>query len=199
MNNSKVADDASVDLSFSLMWPGGRRTEVAEIPEQSALDLDLRKLVEFMAFDAKHSEALSLIIHSLCQDEDTINYRLDTIGELVRFPELVRCIESLLPVLRDLKYYETFLALEWKTSLQEALWRLRELEHYVECVKRLADAFEGIRSQLRSLALKRLSALVMKVQQDGVFQKLVVTLPELRTAGSAAYSAGPRQAAVRST
>lgn len=179
MSKQTGADTTSLDLSFSLLWPEGTRTTAVEIHQQSALDLDLQKLIQFMAFDAKHGEALGLIVRSLCQDENTINYRLDVVEELVRFPDLVRCIESLLPVLRDLKYYETFLALEWKTSLQEAIWRLRELEHYVECVRKLAEAFQGIRNQIRSLALKKLSALVLKVQGDPVFQKLVVTLPEL--------------------
>jgi hypothetical protein len=146
---------------------------------QSALDLDLQKLIEFMAFDAKHGEALGTLLHSLSQDADTINYRLDVVDDLVCFPDLVRCIESLLPVLRELKYYQTFMAMEWKTSLQEAVWRLRELEHYVDCVQKLSTAYNGIRDELRSQALKKFSTLVQKVQEDPLFQKLVVTLPDL--------------------
>ena len=138
-----------------------------------------QKLIDFMAFDSKHREPLGVIVRSLCQDEHTINYRLDIIDELVRFPRLVSCIDGLLPVLRDLKYYETFLALEWKTSLQEAIWRLRELEHYVDCVQKMAEAFQGIAKQLRSRALKQLSALVLKIQKDPVYQRLVVALPDL--------------------
>ncbi len=179
MSTEQAADSTSVDLSFSLLWPDGRRTISAEINKQSALDLDLQKLVDFMSFDSKHRESLDAIVNSLCLDAGTINYRLDIIDELVRFPVLVRCIEGLLPVLRDLKYYETFLSLEWKTSLQEAIWRLRELEHYVECVQRLADAFKGIRNELSSQALRKLSTLVLKVQGDPVFIRLVDTLPDL--------------------
>jgi len=179
MEDKKKTDERSLDLSFSLLWPEGRRSGTAEIHEQSALDLGLQKLVEFMAFDDKHRDALGTILRSLCLDPDTIDYRLDIIDELARFPELTRCIESLLPVLRDLKYYETFLALDWKTSLQEAIWRLRELEHYVDCVQKLAAAFRGIREEFRSAALQNLSALVLKVQEDPVFQKLVVSLPDL--------------------
>jgi len=179
MNDNRAAEETSLDLSFSLLWPEGRKTEVTEIHGQSSVDLGLEKLIEFMAFDAKHRGALEGIVRSLCQDAETINYRLDIIDELARFPVILRCIESLLPVLRDLKYYETFLALEWKTSLQEAIWRLRELEHYVECVQKLAAAFKGIQNELRSEALQNLSALVLKVQGDTVFQKLVVTLPDL--------------------
>jgi DNA mismatch repair protein MutS len=179
MNKTETSDTPSADLSFSLLWPEGRKTRTVPIHPQSALDLDFQKLVGFMAFDSKHVEALGEILRSLCQDAETINYRLDIIDELVRFPVLVSCIQSLLPVLRDLKYYETFLALEWKTSLQEAVWRLRELEHYVECVHKLGEAFEGIRDELRSRALQQLAELVVKVQGDPVFQRLTVTLPDL--------------------
>jgi hypothetical protein len=154
MKDSNTTERRSPDLSFSLLWPRGTRTATVEIREQSALDLGLQKLIEFMAFNAKHCDALREIVRFLCQDADTINYRLDIIDELARFPKLVRCIESLLPVLRDLKYYETFLALEWKTSLQETIWRLRELEHYVDCLSKLAAAFKGIRGELRSEALR---------------------------------------------
>jgi hypothetical protein len=179
MKDENTNEAPCLDLSFSLLWPEGRKTSTAEIHEQSAVDLGLEKLIEFMAFDAKHREALRETVRSLCQDACTITYRLDVIDELARFPALVSCIESLLPVLRDLKYYETFLALEWKTSLQEAIWRLRELEHYVECVRKLAAAFGGIRNRLQSDSLRNLSALVLKVQGDPVFQKLVVSLPDL--------------------
>jgi DNA mismatch repair protein MutS len=179
MKDKKTTEETSLDLSFSLLWPEGTRSGTAEIHGQSALDLGLQKLVEFMAFDDKHRDALGRILRSLCLEPGTINYRLDIIEELARFPELVRCIEGLLPVLRDLKYYETFLALEWKTSLQEAIWRLRELEHYVDCVQKLSDAFRSIRKELRSQALRNLSALVLKVQGDPVFEKLTLTLPDL--------------------
>ncbi len=179
MSKEQAEDTTAVDLSFSLLWPDGIRTISAEIHKQSALDLDLQKLIDFMAFDSKHRESLTTIVHSLCLDVDTVNYRLDIIDELVRFPVLADCIESLLPVLRDLKYYETFLSLEWKTSLQEAIWRLRELEHYVECVQKLAEAFKGIQSELSSTALRKLAALVLKVQGDPVFRRLIDTLPEL--------------------
>ena len=179
MKDSNTTERRSPDLSFSLLWPRGTRTATVEIREQSVLDLGLQKLIEFMAFNAKHCDALREIVRSLCQDADTINYRLDIIDELARFPKLVRCIESLLPVLRDLKYYETFLALEWKTSLQETIWRLRELEHYVDCLSKLAAAFKGIRGELRSEALRDLSDLVLRVQGDPVFQRLVVALPDL--------------------
>jgi DNA mismatch repair protein MutS len=179
MADRKKTDEISLDLSFSLLWPKGARVGTEEIHEQSALDLGLQKLVEFMAFDDRHRDALGAILRSLCLDPVTINYRLDIIDELARFPGLAHCIESLLPVLRDLKYYETFLALDWKTSLQEAIWRLRELEHYVDCVEKLAAAFGGIRMELRSEALRNLSALVLRVQEDPVFQKLVVSLPDL--------------------
>jgi DNA mismatch repair protein MutS len=188
MSRPAAEADKYPDLSFSLLWPDGNKTEAAQMPEQSALDLDLGRLVEFMAFDSRHVEPLSGILHCLCCDEGTINYRLDIIDELVRFPALARCMEDLLPVLRDLKYYETFLALEWKTSLQEAIWRLRELEHYVECVQRLAAAFETVRAGgegvgegggLRSQALSKLGNLVLDVQSDPVFRKLVAALPDL--------------------
>jgi DNA mismatch repair protein MutS len=179
MEDKKKSEEKTLDLSFSLLWPEGGRAGTAEIHEQSAVDLGLQKLVEFMAFDDKHRDSLATILRSQCLDPDTINYRLDILDELARFPELGGCIESLLPVLRDLKYYETFLALEWKTSLQEAIWRLRELEHYVDCVQKLADAFRGIQKDLHSEALRKLSALILKVQGDPVFQRLVVTLPEL--------------------
>jgi hypothetical protein len=57
MGDNKKAEETSLDPSFSLLWPEGRRTRVTEINEQSALDLGLQKLIEFMAFDAKHCEA----------------------------------------------------------------------------------------------------------------------------------------------
>lgn len=39
--------ETPVDLSFSLLWPGGKKTGTVKIRKQSAVDLDIQKLVEF--------------------------------------------------------------------------------------------------------------------------------------------------------
>jgi DNA mismatch repair protein MutS len=168
-----------VDLSFSLLWPSGKKTGTVKIRKQSAVDLDIQKLVDFMAFDAKHRESLGNTLNSLCLDADTINYRFDILDDLIRFPVLVDCLRALIPVLNNLRYYQMFLSLEWKTALQEAIWRLRELEHYVECIEKLSSAFEGIRSRLCSQGLTRLCALVQEVQSSSAFRNLRRTLPDL--------------------
>ena len=47
MSDKKTAEEKSLDLSFSLLWPEGRKTEVTEIHGQSGADLGLEKLIEF--------------------------------------------------------------------------------------------------------------------------------------------------------
>jgi DNA mismatch repair protein MutS len=168
-----------ITLAFSLLWPKTRQKSNANIIEPgSALDLDAAKLVQFIAADPKKESLIADVFKYLCQDTETINYRLDVLEDLINCPALVACWESLMPVLSEMRYYTSHQNQENWSDLIEVIWRLRELEHYIRCVTDLGQAFAGLPG-LHSAGLTRLRELVTDIEKDPTYQKLEKELPGL--------------------
>ncbi|MBN1799821.1 MAG: hypothetical protein JW822_14685 [Spirochaetales bacterium] len=168
-----------ITLAFSLLWPKGRQKSDAVLIEPgSAVDLDVQKLVEFIASDAKKESHIQDVFKNLCQNPETINCRLDVLEDLLNCPALVECWESLMPVLSELRYYSSHRNKDNWSDLIEVIWRLRELEHYIRCVTDLGQTFSSLPG-LRSQGLIRLRQLVAEIQKDPTYQKLGKELPAL--------------------
>jgi hypothetical protein len=165
-------------IAFSLLWPKGRRVNALALEEQSGIDLDTQKLIQFIASDGKLQKYLGDVFNYLCQDAETINFRLDIIEDLLNNSALVGCWEALVPVINEMRYYTTHQNHENWTELIEVIWRLRELEHYMTCIERLFRVYhetDGIHSE----GLLKLRGFVNAVVEDPVFKKLTTTLPTL--------------------
>jgi DNA mismatch repair protein MutS len=166
-------------LAFSLLWPKGRQQSGAlPLEALSAADLDVDKLIQFIAADSKKESIIRDVFKFLCQDTETINYRLDVLEDLIDCPTLTACWESLMPVLSEMRYYTTHQNQENWTDLIEVIWRLRELEHYIRCVTDLNHAFSGLPG-LRSAGLQKLRELVAGIETDPTYLKLKQELPAL--------------------
>jgi DNA mismatch repair protein MutS len=177
MENETDADP--ITLAFSLLWPKTRqKSNTVVLDPLSAVDLDVPKLVRFIAADPKKESLIQDVFKHLCQDAETINYRLDVLEDLVNCPALVACWESLMPVLSEMRYYTSHQNQENWSDLVEVIWRLRELEHYIRCVTDLGKAFSGLPG-LRSRGLTRLRDLVADIEKNPTFVKLQAELPAL--------------------
>jgi DNA mismatch repair protein MutS len=179
MESENTPGAEPITLAFSLLWPKTRQ-QSATLPLEpvSAADLDVQKLVQFIAADPKKESLIADVFKHLCQDAETINYRLDVLEDLINCPALVECWDSLMPVLSEMRYYTSHQNQENWSDLIEVIWRLRELEHYIRCVTDLGKAFAGLPG-LHSAGLTRLRALVEDIGQDPTYKKLEKELPGL--------------------
>ncbi|MBN1523787.1 MAG: hypothetical protein JW904_04845 [Spirochaetales bacterium] len=168
-----------IDLSFSLLWPNGKKDDIVLLREETALDLDLDKLVQFFTIDPKNQASLSHTFLSLCRNPATISARLDIIDDLLAFPKLNDCIDDILPVIYELRYYAEHLRRTDLTELQEVVWRLRELENYLVVVVKLAEGFAPCREKLCSAGLRSLADLVTGIKSGEDYRRLADELPEL--------------------
>ena len=116
-------------------------------------------------------------LYELCQDVDTIGYRQRILADLLASDELCGVLREVRPMLRELAYFRTTRK-EQSAPLQQAVWRLGELETYVSCLQRLADA--AALSDLKSQGMQALLAFVERRRADPVYQRLVKELPALR-------------------
>ena len=167
---------------ISLLWPPAEdappRALTPRLAEQTAADLDLETTVSALGAAHGHAREIRAILLHLCDDPAVIRYRQDVIDDLLAHPELARGLEDLLPRLAELNQYR-FSLRPGQTPLHEVVWRIGQLEAYVECVQGLRAIFAGTGGALRAEAWQRLRQQVERIGEDPLFQTLSAELPEL--------------------
>lgn len=116
----------------------------------------------------------------LCTQKAVIDYRLDILDDLLNHAHLVECFYALLPLLDELSACRESVAVQ-TTPLLMATRRFGELELYVQCIDRLADALTRCADALHSRGLQLLRDKVTAVCRTESFQSLRQSIPALRS------------------
>ena len=157
--------------TVSLCYPGaGTAACRPRLERQAAADTGLAALREQFGLPEE-------LLYELCQDVATIHYRQSVLADVLGSAPLQDVLREARPMLRELAYFTTTRK-EQSAPLQQAVWRLGELETYVACLQRLADAAQL--PGLESDGLQALLAFVRRRQADPVYQRLLQELPALR-------------------
>lgn len=116
-------------------------------------------------------------LYELCTDPAAIRYRQEVLADAVASSDLRALFAQLQPMLHELAYF-TKTRTEQSSPLQQAVWRLGELETYVACLTALGDA--AALPGMRSAGMGALGAFVRERRQDPVYRRLEAELPALR-------------------
>lgn len=177
-------ETTSVVASYplSLLWPDGvvpAPGTFHQCDESTIQDLDLDDLARALAPKADQLEGLKAILMTLVADPSIISYRHEVLDDLLRSPILVTCFQSLLPQLGEIARLSGPQR-QAQTPLQQVLWRLGELEMYVECIKQLQQALINTAEELRSKGLLALQRWVQDTSASESFHALAEELPAMR-------------------
>ena len=161
-------------MMVSLCYPSGRPASAGgkdrPLVDRAADDLGLSALRARFELPAE-------FLYELCTDLATIRYRQAVLTDAVASSELRTLFAQLQPMLHELAYF-TKTRTEQSSPLQQAVWRLGELETYVACLTALeeAAALPGV----RSAGMRALGDFVRERRQDEMYRRLEAELPALR-------------------
>ncbi|NDJ78113.1 MAG: hypothetical protein GYB65_17835 [Chloroflexi bacterium] len=162
---------------ISLLWPPDAHHQPRRLSDSVAADLDLDRIITALSAGYEdYTRDIRAILLDLCDDPRVIAYRQDVLADLLDDPDLARRLDDLLPTNIELDRFH-YAARHGQTDLHEVLWRIGQLESYVETVEGLHAVFEGTRVQ--SAGLRQLHDLVVGVRADETFQHLLADLPEM--------------------
>jgi len=165
---------------FSLLWPPDCRA-ISPAPRLSAAcvdNLDLHTTLEALSAPHGYFTRIRDVLLALCDDPAVIRYRQDIFADLVESPALARRLAELLPRLFALDSF-AYSARPDRSPLHEVVWRIGQLESYVECVRGLNAVFEGIEGEVRADGLRRLHSLTAGIAADETFRHLAAELPDM--------------------
>ncbi len=165
---------------FSLLWPAGLDTEArcGATSGPIAEDLLLDRIGEAMAGDDCPRSQIVAMLQRPCLDAQAITYRQDIVADFDEAPDLSAEIAAYLPRIAELAYFTETRKAE-SSALRQMLWRLGELELYVECITSLSRLLSG---RVRSAGLRALARLVEERREDPLFENLRQELPRLAAA-----------------
>ncbi|MFP4551596.1 MAG: MutS-related protein, partial [Spirochaetales bacterium] len=165
-------------MSFSLLRPRDAiGVAPRTIPEATVHDLGLEDIARQLA---KHraSDSISLrLLTELPQSAEEILYRQATVRLLWQDEQLCNKLEQAHDSLKELTLFGRT-GQESERPLMAAIWRLGELELYVDLVKQLRDTLQGVPSD--AAALRTLASELEKRAREPAFAELEEALPRLR-------------------
>jgi DNA mismatch repair protein MutS len=176
-----VSRPPSTPPAISLLWPPAvdrRAARTTTLSAGTAQDLDLERVITAISAAHGYAPRIREIVLNLCADPAVIRYRQDVLVDLVERPALAERLTGVLP---DILTLDSFVlgAQSDQSPLHEVVWRVGQLESFVDCVHGLNAAFEDVIDDLRAEGLRSLANLVAGIMADDIFQNLVRDLPDL--------------------
>lgn len=166
----------------SVLWPDGVARAASRgtgaWPEATIADLGLGDLARALSLDPRGVDRARAILSTPSDDRDVIAYRQDALDDVLRNASLQEGLSALLPSLAQLGFYGNP-ARPNEPALQQTLYRLGELELYVDNVQRLSALLLAQGDELRSAAFRRLRDALAAIEVEPSFQELRAELPEL--------------------
>jgi hypothetical protein len=164
----------------SLLWPAGapRTTPRAAWQDEAMADLGLSDLARALAFDPRQEERVKAVLLSMVDDANVIHFRQRVLSDLMNNDALAAGLRDLLPSLNQLSFYGSP-GRPNEPALQQTLFRLGELELYVDCVQRLRRALAEQGDHLHAEAFIQLRDTLTAAANEPAFQALVAELPAL--------------------
>ncbi len=166
--------------SISLLWPDGASRAGVALNDAAAADLGIAELARALSLDGRHETQARQMLLALCDDPIAIAYRQAVLDDLLRNATLAEALGRLLPTLMQLGFYAVNNpSRPNETALQQVVFRLGELELYVECVQRLRAVLLSHAGSLTSAGWRRVLDALTAIENDPAFQALRAELPEM--------------------
>ncbi len=177
-------DPTNLPETFSLLWPeGADPSPDADRPrwgERTQADLGILELAEHLSPDHLYTEPILSFLLPLTTDLGIIGYRQEVLEDFLRVPEVAAVFEELQEPLLEIERLGGPPPAE-QTPLQKTLYRIGELELYVECVEKLWTVLSSGREKIKSAGLRQLLEHLAGVRGRPAFRTMVEELPKLRT------------------
>lgn len=163
-----------------MLWPAGapRITPHAAWQDEAIADLGLSDMARALAFDPRQEERVKAVLLAMADDANVIHFRQRVLSDLMSNDALAAGLRDLLPSLNQLSFYGSP-GRPNEPALQQTLFRLGELELYVDCVQRLRRILAEQGERLQAEALIQLHTVLFSAEQEPAFQALVAELPAL--------------------
>ncbi len=162
------------------MFPSaGLAAESVMLSDETIRDLGLSEFARRISRDGVGYQDVLRALTLLPQNVAVIRNRQEILSDIYASPALAAKLEEVVPKIGEIIMFADSRK-DSKSALQEAIWRLGELELYVECVDSLFGALDLAGPSIRSEGLKMLRAHLREITGSDWYGSLRKELPTLR-------------------
>ncbi len=154
-----------------------RRTKNAEQTDLLISDMMLDTLSKLIC--NSNAYKVQQILTELCDDEETINYRLDVIDDLLKMPELADMLKKIVRILID-NDKENIYKISSPTSFTTLDAAVTSFEAYIECIELMHSFSERRGSSAKSQGVKKMLDFFERCYNDKHYKSLCEDVKELR-------------------
>ncbi|MBN2086397.1 MAG: hypothetical protein JW748_14350 [Anaerolineales bacterium] len=176
-------EEINLPETFSLLWPeGADPSPDPDRPrwgERTQADLGIETLAAHLSPDPQYTRSILSFLLPLTCDPETIRYRQEVLEDFLRIPDITAVFQELQAPLLEIERLGGPAPAE-QTPLQKTLYRMGELELYVDCVEKLWTVLSANRGKLKSAGLLQLFGLISGVRGEPAFAAMAGELPKLR-------------------
>ena len=147
--------------------------------ERTQADLGIETLAGYLSPDPRTRTSILSFLLPLTTDTGIIRYRQEVLEDFLRVPEVAAVFGELQEPLLEIERLGGPPPAE-QTPLQKTLYRMGELELYVDCVEKLWTVLSAGRGKIKSTGLRELLEHLAGVRSRPAFRTMVEELPKLR-------------------
>lgn len=164
--------------------PSSAGAPVRRLSEEALRDLEIERIVEAIAISPQGRRVVERALTHLPLDPAVSRYRQETFRFLREHPALRRALREIIPRMRELTVF-SHSHRSADSPFLSAIWKIGELDLYVECLDALHDAFtadppDGAGPSDGAAALSRLRDVVAEHRDSEAVGALRRELPSLK-------------------
>ena len=156
---------------------GRRRTKISEQTDTLINDMMLETLAKLIC--NSNAYKMQQILTELCDDIETINYRLDIIDDLITMPELADMLQKIVRTLIDNDKGNIY-KITSPTSFTTLDSAVTAFEAYIECIELMHAFNERKGSSAKSQGVKKMLDFFERCYNDKHYKSLCADISELR-------------------
>ena len=161
---------------ISLLYPNERsmeyhqdRRNLPEISEEVCDELGLNEI-----FGLRNSSLTDFFT----MDTEVIEYRQQTIRDMMNIPEIKKTLAEVHPILDDIRQLR-ILDNEDANVGDSYLYSITEIEHYVSCIDTLKEGFVPVRDKIKSRAFGEMCDFIVELSESDYYIELTKKLEDL--------------------
>ena len=170
---------------IDLLYPSNEKRDLARKryaktsgqTEQLVNDMMLETLAKLIC--NSNAYKMQQILTELCDDEETINYRLDIIDDLIGMPELADMLKKIVRILID-NDKENIYKISSPTSFTTLDSAVTSFEAYIECIEYMHEFNERKGNSAHSQGVKKMLGFFERCYNDKNYKSLCKDVAELR-------------------
>jgi hypothetical protein len=161
---------------ISLLWLNPDQEMPSSNWGHTAPDLELAEIAKALSLHPQHTQRILKLLHSLTTDPAVIEYRQAVLDDILHNPALANGLEDLLGKIQTFDRYAE-LGRKSDASIHQVVYRLGELQNYLDCIGTLRGLLDAADRNLHSPGLQAIRALARRIEADETFGRLKRELP----------------------